>query len=145
MSRSYNHRTRPSGRRRKTTSSRESDQQDAYRCRRCKLMVSHLALGTQHRNHCPSCLWSIHVDQNPGDRRSDCLALMEPIAIWVQPRGEWSLVHRCHGCGALNSNRIAGDDNAFVLMSLAARPVAQPPFPLAGLGGSGGSETDLDE
>ena len=60
---------------------------------------------------------------------------MEPIAIWVQPRGEWALVHRCQGCGALNSNRIAGDDNAFVLMSLAARAVALPPFPLARLAG----------
>jgi hypothetical protein len=27
-------------------------------------------------------------------------------------------------------NRIAGDDNALVLMSIAARPMASPPFPL---------------
>ena len=59
---------------------------------------------------------------------------MEPITIWVQSNGEWSLVHRCYACGCLKSNRIAGDDNAFLLMSLAARPVAQPPFPLDALG-----------
>ena len=138
MSKSYNHRNRPEWRARR----RSSQEEGSYRCRRCKLMVSVRAPGTQHRNHCPSCLWSIHVDQSPGDRRSDCRALMEPIAIWVQPRGEWSLVHRCQGCGGLNSNRIAGDDNAFVLMSLAARPVALPPFPLARLAGSG---DDADE
>ncbi len=59
---------------------------------------------------------------------------MEPITIWVQSNGEWSLVHRCKACGCLKGNRIAGDDNAFLLMSLAARPVAQPPFPLDSLG-----------
>ena len=144
MSRSYDHHSRPGKRaRRRASAEASSKREDAYRCRRCKLMVSSRALGTQHRNHCPSCLWSIHVDQKPGDRRSDCQALMEPIAIWVQPRGEWSLVHRCQGCGGLNSNRIAGDDNAFVLMSLAARPVALPPFPLARLGGS--APEDVDE
>ncbi len=59
---------------------------------------------------------------------------MEPIAIWVQPRGEWSIVHRCESCGALRSNRIAGDDNEFALASLAARAVARPAFPLERLG-----------
>jgi len=32
--------------------------------------------------------------------------------------------------GALNANRIAGDDNELALLSLAVRPLAQPPFPL---------------
>ncbi len=55
---------------------------------------------------------------------------MEPIAIWVRQRGEWSIVHRCTDCGAIRGNRIAGDDNELALLSLAARPNAQPPFPL---------------
>lgn len=55
---------------------------------------------------------------------------MEPIAIWVQPGGEWSLVHRCGTCKVVRVNRVAGDDNELALMSLAARPIAQPPFPL---------------
>ena len=97
-------------------------------------MVPQIATGTRHRNHCPACLWSVHVDGKPGDRRANCGAPMEPIAIWVQTDGEWSLVHRCSACGGLKGNRIAGDDNAFVLMSLAARPVARPPFPLDALG-----------
>jgi hypothetical protein len=58
---------------------------------------------------------------------------MEPIAIWVQRSGEWALVHRCVQCQSRKSNRIAGDDNEFVLMSLASRPIALPPFPLAPL------------
>jgi hypothetical protein len=55
---------------------------------------------------------------------------MEPIAIAVRGDGEWVLIHRCTGCGALSSNRIAGDDNPLVLVRLAIRPLAQPPFPL---------------
>ena len=27
-----------------------------------------------YRNHCPHCLWSLHVDELPGDRASDCQA-----------------------------------------------------------------------
>lgn len=74
------------------------------------------------------------MDESSGDRRARCGAGMEPIAIWVRPDGEWSLVHRCAGCGFLRCNRIAGDDNEFVLVSLAARPVARPAFPLEHLG-----------
>jgi len=66
----------------------------------------------------------------PGDRRSGCRSDMEPIAIAVRRDGEWAVVHRCAGCGKLVTNRIAGDDNELVLMSLAVRPLAQPPFPL---------------
>ena len=55
---------------------------------------------------------------------------MEPIAVWVKPNGEWSLVHRCRECGALRDNRIAGDDNEVILLSLALKPLARPAFPL---------------
>jgi hypothetical protein len=89
------------------------------------------AAGTRHRNHCPNCLWSLHVDgTTPGDRSADCAAAMEPIAVCVRGDGEWALVHRCGGCGATRVNRIAGDDNPLALMRLAVRPLAQPPFPL---------------
>ena len=58
---------------------------------------------------------------------------MEPIAVWVRYNGEWAIVHRCKRCQALRVNRIAGDDNELVLISLALRPLARPPFPLDGL------------
>jgi hypothetical protein len=66
---------------------------------------------------------------------------MEPIAISVRPDGEWTLVHRCRECGLIKANRIGGDDNPMLLMSLAARPLARPPFPLErmpGLPAAGG-------
>jgi hypothetical protein len=83
-----------------------------------------------HRNHCPQCLWSRHLDTHPGDRRAGCGSKMEPVAVSLRAGGEWSLIHRCVNCGILHENRIAGDDNVMVLMSLAARPLAQPPVPL---------------
>ena len=59
----------------------------------------HAAPGTKHRNHCPSCLWSRHLDDEvPGDRAADCAGSMEPIAVTVRGDGEWALVHRCGGC-----------------------------------------------
>ena len=59
---------------------------------------------------------------------------MEPVAVAVRAGGEWALIHRCKSCAVLHENRIAGDDNVLVLMSLAARPLAQPPVPLEFLG-----------
>jgi hypothetical protein len=104
--------------------------QTSFRCRNCRLDVPMDAPGTEHRNHCPSCLWSRHLDNTPGDRSVDCGGSMEPIAICVRAGGEWALVHRCGGCSTLHINRIAGDDNPLLLMRLAVRPLAEPPFPL---------------
>ena len=102
-------------------------------CRHCGRTISLKAPGTQHRNHCPWCLRSIHLDKRSGDRASPCSSLMEPIAVSIKKGNEWVLIHRCIKCGVLKENRIAGDDNEWALLSLALRPVAQPPFPLDGL------------
>jgi len=55
---------------------------------------------------------------------------MEPLAITVRGDSEWVLVHRCTGCGVVHINRSAGDDNVYVLIQLATRPLAHPAFPL---------------
>jgi hypothetical protein len=89
------------------------------------------AFGTQHRNHCPLCLWSRHVDDVPGDRGADCGGAMEPVTVWARKGGDWAIIHRCRRCGELHSNRIAGDDNELALVALAARALSQPPFPLS--------------
>jgi hypothetical protein len=104
-----------------------------FRCARCRLDVPVDAPGTRHRNHCPNCLWSRHLDGVPGDRSASCAGSMEPIAVSVRDDGEWALVHRCGGCTAVRLNRVAGDDNPLALMRIAVRPLAQPAFPLEGL------------
>ena len=98
-------------------------------------MVGPNGAGSDHRNHCPNCLHSLHVDEEPGDRASCCGGIMEPIAVWVRKNGEWAIIHRCRQCGKLSSNRVAADDNPLKLMFIAMKPVAQPPFPLDRLEG----------
>ena len=103
---------------------------ESFTCKACGHLVSPEEAGTQHRNHCPNCLSSLHVDNEPGDRAADCGGVMEPISVWVRSNGEWAIIHRCKRCGALSSNRIAADDNPLKLMSIALRPLAEPPFPI---------------
>ena len=61
----------------------------AFRCTNCSRLVSGSAPGTANRNHCPYCLWSLHVDGESGDRTSDCRGAMEPVAVWVKRNGQW--------------------------------------------------------
>ena len=110
------------------------ERQRSFRCGHCRSDVSHRAVGTAHRNHCPNCLWSRHLDAGPGDRAARCGSLMEPIAITVRGDGEWVLVHRCGGCSELHLNRTAGDDNPLFLLRLAVKPLAKPPFPIELIG-----------
>lgn len=110
---------------------RHSD--ESFVCLHCGRTIAPAESGTSNRNHCPHCLRSRHVDLKSGDRRSGCRAVMEPIGIWVQTNGEWSILHRCERCGFIRSNRIAGDDNEAMLLGIAARPLSKLPFPLEGL------------
>ena len=104
--------------------------QESFTCKVCDRLVLPLGAGSEHRNHCPNCLSSLHLDQEPGDRAADCGGIMEPIGVWVRKGGEWAVIHRCRRCGALSSNRTAADDNPIMLLSIAMKPVAFPPFPL---------------
>lgn len=101
-----------------------------FTCKVCGALVTPEGAGSRHRNHCPQCLASVHADHLPGDRASFCNGIMDPIGVWVRKNGEWAIIHRCRACGALHSNRIAADDNPNLLLSIAAKPLAAPPFPL---------------
>ena len=103
---------------------------DSFICKVCGRPVAPDAAGSAHRNHCPNCLSSLHVDEEPGDRASSCGGIMDPIGVGVRKGGEWAVIHRCRRCGKLDSNRIAADDNPMKLMSIALKPLTLPPFPL---------------
>jgi len=66
--------------------------------------------GNGYTDHCPGCLWSKHVDVNPGDRKSDCSGLMEPIGIEAKNR-EYVIYYRCFKCGFEHRVKSAPDDN----------------------------------
>ena len=84
-----------------------------FTCGYCGTFVK----GDGYTNHCPKCLWSQHVDVNPGDRAETCLGLMEPIGFTLK-RGNYVLIHRCTTCGITKKNKTSKDDNFDTILSL---------------------------
>ncbi|WP_238554276.1 RNHCP domain-containing protein [Geomicrobium sp. JCM 19038] len=77
-----------------------------FTCEHCGMVVEPLENGS-YRNHCPSCLYSKHVDVIPGDRASTCRSLMEPIDLKSHSKKGFQLLHRCLACGHEQYNKIA--------------------------------------
>ncbi len=75
-----------------------------FQCLRCGVDVQPSTDGS-YRNHCPFCLYSLHVDLEPGDRRSRCGGLMRPVGLRRSGRRP-QLVHRCSRCGGIRVNRV---------------------------------------
>ena len=75
-------------------------------CTHCGKTVIALTNGS-YRNHCPFCLYSLHVDESIGDRQSDCLGLMKPVEIVYHSKKGYQIVHVCCKCNAKRLNRIA--------------------------------------
>jgi rubrerythrin len=75
-------------------------------------------VGNGYTNHCPHCLYSKHVDVNPGDREEDCGGLMEPIDLELK-YGKYSIVHRCKKCGFTRKNKVCDEDNYEAVLELA--------------------------
>lgn len=91
-----------------------------FTCAHCGLAVE----GDGFTNHCPACLWSRHVDRQPGDRAADCSGLMRPIAVESGREG-YVLTHRCERCGHEKRNRTAAADDFGAILAL-ARATADP-------------------
>ncbi len=84
-----------------------------FTCENCGSEIT----GDGYTNHCPICLWSKHVDINPGDRASICQGLMEPIAL-ENKSGEQIIVHRCVICGYQKKNKTSKEDSFEELLNI---------------------------
>lgn len=73
------------------------------------------------------------LDQATGGP-STCRGATSPIAIAVPRAGDWRVIHRCARCDELASDSVREDDNQLVVMRMAVRPLAEPPFPLEAFG-----------
>lgn len=92
---------------------------EEFKCGHCKTFVGPPISGGKHRNHCPLCLHSKHVDrQQPGDRLSECRSLMAPVGTYFRRNGEQVIVHRCLGCDVERHCRVAADDHFISCMRL---------------------------
>ena len=88
--------------------------QEDFICEHCGAHVK----GNGYTNHCPQCLYSKHVDINPGDRAEKCGGLMEPIDLILKD-GEYILVHRCQKCGFERRNKVSKNDNFESILHIA--------------------------
>lgn len=103
-----------------------------FKCENCGKMIElKSGVGTKHRNHCPFCLYSKHVDlRQSGDRQAECEGLMKPIGLTFKHegkdkygntrQGELMLVHQCLGkdCDEISINRIAADDDSQAIIDV---------------------------
>lgn len=87
-------------------------------CANCGKEVS--PLGYTSRNHCPFCLFSLHLDINPGDRASDCCGLLEPKRVEIDPKKGYVIISKCRRCGEIRRNKAAKDDDINKIIKLTA-------------------------
>ncbi|MEI9966144.1 MAG: RNHCP domain-containing protein [Candidatus Moraniibacteriota bacterium] len=83
-------------------------------CEHCGASVS----GTGFTNHCPECLYSLHVDVYPGDRKAKCRGLMAPVRVESKGAQE-RLVHQCLVCGYQKVNKVEKEDSRETLLIIA--------------------------
>jgi len=84
-----------------------------FTCEHCGFEIK----GTGFTNHCPKCLWSKHVDINPGDRASKCQGMMEPINVELKG-SEYILINKCIKCGHEKRNTTAPEDDFDYIVKL---------------------------
>lgn len=87
-----------------------------FTCIHCGRKVE--PLGYTSRNHCPYCLWSVHIDINPGDRACECGGTLRPVGADTDPKRGFIVIHKCERCGAVKRNKAAEDDDRDLLISL---------------------------
>jgi len=104
-------------------------------CSNCNKEFSLKAPGVSHRDHCPYCLHSVHIDKRPGDREVWCgegeigspdykHSRLIPIGKFTNNKGIYSIKYKCEKCGKIKYNNQALDDSEKELDKL---PLVTPP------------------
>ncbi|MDR0967397.1 MAG: RNHCP domain-containing protein [Rickettsiales bacterium] len=84
-----------------------------FDCAHCGAHIS----GNGYTNHCPKCLWSRHVDINPGDRAADCGGMMKPVSIETKKNG-FIITHKCEKCRKIAHCKSAENDDMNAIIEL---------------------------
>ncbi|MEG2232551.1 MAG: RNHCP domain-containing protein [Bacilli bacterium] len=88
---------------------------ETFICKNCHNIVK--ALEYSARDHCPICLYSMHLDINPGDRLNNCKGLLKPIGI-EKFKNTYKIMYKCEKCDEIHKNVIANDDNMDTIINL---------------------------
>ena len=91
---------------------------EEFICENCHKKVE--KLNYTARDHCPYCLYSKHVDINPGDRSNECKGLLKPIDI-EKYKDTYKIIYKCEKCNELHKNIIANDDNMDKIIELTVK------------------------
>lgn len=92
---------------------------EEFTCNNCGNKVE--KLGYTCRDHCPTCLYSKHVDINPGDRAEDCHGDLEPISVELSSKKGYVIIYKCKKCGTIRKNKAADDDDMDLIIKLTAK------------------------
>jgi DNA-directed RNA polymerase subunit RPC12/RpoP len=99
----------------------KKNENSAFICTKCKKEVVPLSNGS-YRNHCPHCLYSLHVDNAIGDRQNNCMGLMKPVSVIYNSKKGYQIVHKCLKCSFVRVNKIAENtqmpDNFEIILKL---------------------------
>jgi len=107
-------------------------------CANCGNVFDLSLPGSKHRDHCPHCLCSVHIDTRPGDREVWCgegepctkefkHAVLRPIA----KNSQYDIVYiqyKCDKCGKLKVNVQAFDDNQNLIDQLLEKHFKIEPY-----------------
>jgi hypothetical protein len=79
-----------------------------FTCENCGERVK----GNGFTNHCPLCLYSKHVDKNPGDRAmaKKCGGLMIPLDLYIK-KEKYHIKHKCLKCDFEMTTRTQDEDD----------------------------------
>lgn len=81
---------------------------EEFICENCGKKVN--KLGYTARDHCPYCLYSKHVDINPGDRLNKCQGMLAPIDV-EKFKDTYKIIYKCEKCNKIHKNIMALDDD----------------------------------
>lgn len=81
---------------------------EEFLCENCGKKVE--KLNYTARDHCPFCLYSKHLDINPGDREAGCAGLLIPFDIEKNSE-KYKIIYKCEKCGIIKKNKVASDDS----------------------------------
>ena len=87
-------------------------------CEHCNKNVNPLSYTS--RDHCPFCLYSKHVDINPGDRSNECKGLLKPIGI-EKFKDSYKIIYKCEKCKEMHKNIMANDDDMNLIIDLSVK------------------------
>ena len=84
----------------------------------CAVCGTHVPLGgARVRDHCPSCLSSLHVDRVPGDRAANCGGVLVPMML-DRHSGQEVIAYECDLCGHQHRCRVHPEDSRGAVVGL---------------------------